>query len=333
MPVAAPIAGGIAAGATSSLLANKGGGSSGNTTTIQQADPWVGVQPSLRNLFAQGNQYAFGPFNAQSYLAANPDVAAAGINPYQHYLNFGISEGRQGSGMSSTPLSYLAPQSSDTLQAQDLIRSRAMDPNSLIAQSQGVLGNTIAGKYLSPDSNPFLKSAVQDALGLAGAAFSKQYGGAAGQGLDNTGYQEALARGLGSAATNAYSSAYQNERQNQLNAMQLAPQMDYANLSILQGLGASEDARKQAEIDAPFQTLQRYQALISGQPGGTTSTQSPYFTNPFANAMGMGLGGLALYRGLGGTGSLFGGGSASGGGTSPFSGQPLGQPDFSAGYY
>jgi len=30
----------------------------------------------------------------RGYLAANPDVAAAGINPLDHYLQFGIFEGR-----------------------------------------------------------------------------------------------------------------------------------------------------------------------------------------------------------------------------------------------
>jgi uncharacterized repeat protein (TIGR01451 family) len=33
-------------------------------------------------------------FNAAYYLAQNPDVAAVGCDPYQHYLNFGWKEGR-----------------------------------------------------------------------------------------------------------------------------------------------------------------------------------------------------------------------------------------------
>lgn len=34
-------------------------------------------------------------FDAERYLALNPDVKAAGANPYQHYLKFGIKEGRR----------------------------------------------------------------------------------------------------------------------------------------------------------------------------------------------------------------------------------------------
>ncbi|SFI92632.1 beta strand repeat-containing protein [Aerobium aerolatum] len=33
-------------------------------------------------------------FNTDEYLAANPDVAAAGVNPFTHYLHFGAAEGR-----------------------------------------------------------------------------------------------------------------------------------------------------------------------------------------------------------------------------------------------
>lgn len=35
-----------------------------------------------------------GLFDADAYLAANPDVARAGVDPLQHYLVHGLSEGR-----------------------------------------------------------------------------------------------------------------------------------------------------------------------------------------------------------------------------------------------
>jgi hypothetical protein len=34
-------------------------------------------------------------FDTKLYLVRNPDVAAAGIDPLQHYLQFGTAEGRQ----------------------------------------------------------------------------------------------------------------------------------------------------------------------------------------------------------------------------------------------
>jgi serralysin len=39
-------------------------------------------------------------FNAQGYLLANPDVAAAGVNPLEHYVRYGAMEGRAGAGVS-----------------------------------------------------------------------------------------------------------------------------------------------------------------------------------------------------------------------------------------
>ena len=36
-----------------------------------------------------------GAFDTLGYLAANADVAVAGVNPLDHYLTFGIYEGRQ----------------------------------------------------------------------------------------------------------------------------------------------------------------------------------------------------------------------------------------------
>jgi serralysin len=37
---------------------------------------------------------AIPPFDTLGYLGANPDVAAAGVNPLDHFLSFGAQEGR-----------------------------------------------------------------------------------------------------------------------------------------------------------------------------------------------------------------------------------------------
>jgi hypothetical protein len=195
------------------------------------------------------------------------------------------------------PYNYVANQSPFTRQAQELTAQRALDPNSLVGRSQGVLGDTIGGKYLSPDSNPFLKASVQDALGLAGSAFAGQYGGNGGSNLSNSGYQEGLARTLGNVATSAYSNAYGSERQNQLNATQAAPTLDYANLNQLAGVGAQQENLSQQQYQSPWENLARYQAAIQGNVGNLNTTQTPYFTNPFASMAGGALGGAALYNG------------------------------------
>jgi hypothetical protein len=175
-------------------------------------------------------------------------------------------------------------------QAQNLTAQKALDPNSLTSQSQGVLGNTISGQYLNPSTNPAFAGAVSDALGQAKSAFAGQYGGNAGSNLSNSGYQEGLARNLGAVATNAYANQYTQERQNQMNAMQMAPAMDFANINQLAGVGAAQD-------NAPWQQYQRLQGILSGAGGGQGTQQTPYYTNPFSTMMGGALGGAALYNG------------------------------------
>jgi hypothetical protein len=225
----------------------------------------------------------------------------AGVQP--HLLNvFGGAEGLYNRG----PFNYLTSQSPFTRQAQELTTRRALDPNSIFGHAQGALGDTISGKMLSPDSNPHLRASVQDALGLAGSAFAGQYGGAAGQNLGNSGYQEALARGLGATATNAYANAYGQERQNQLNALQLAPTIGNLDAMQLAGVGAEQDALSQKQYLSPWENLARYQSMLAGNFGGTTTTETPFFTNPFASAMGGALAGGGISRMFGGGGGLTG---------------------------
>ena len=64
--------------------------------------PWrtVGVG-AVNRLDAESNY-----FNGSAYLSANPDVAAAGMDPYQHYLQYGRAEGRAatpGSNFQASP--------------------------------------------------------------------------------------------------------------------------------------------------------------------------------------------------------------------------------------
>jgi hypothetical protein len=117
--------------------------------------------------------------------------------------------------------------------------------------------------YLNPESNPAFRNSVNDALGLAKSQFAGQYGGPAGQNLGNSGYQEALARGLGSAATNAYADQYNKNAAAQLSAVSAAP-----------GLAA-----------AP---LEQYKSLLAaGLPFSQSTNQTPYYQNNTAQTLGI----------------------------------------------
>jgi hypothetical protein len=53
------------------------------------------LTPEARDLFQT--------FDAQAYLGANPDVKAAGVDPFTHYLNYGKKEGRQFTAKAAAP--------------------------------------------------------------------------------------------------------------------------------------------------------------------------------------------------------------------------------------
>jgi hypothetical protein len=139
-------------------------------------------------------------------------------------------------------------------------------------RASGALNPYLSSNFLNPETNPAFSSAVSDALGLAKSQFAGQYGGQAGQNLGNSGYQEALARGLGSAATNAYANQYNKNAANQLAAIGAAPAFDQAT--------------------SPFANLERYKSLLSlGTGFGTSQSSQPTYTNPFAGALGGALAG------------------------------------------
>lgn len=203
-----------------------------------------------------------------------------------------------------------------TTQGLNLTAQRGLAGSPLTSAMQGQLTDTLQGKYLDPNTNPYLAKSVDDALGLAKSNYLGLYGGAAGNNIGNSGFQEGLTRNLGSVATNAYMNAYQQARQNQLQAASLVPSaqnMDYQNLSAVTGAGTGLQ-------NLPFAGVNNYASTLGLAPGGggTTTTSSPYFTNPAANALGLGMGAASLYNmgsqsGLwSGIGNMFGGGGGGG---------------------
>ena len=175
---------------------------------------------------------------------------------------------------SSTFNPFAAPYLTSAFQgAQNIYNSGG---NGLFGQAENQVRSTLNGDYLNPNSNPYLAQSVNDALGLAKSSFAGQYGGEAGANIGNSGYQEGLARTLGNIATNAYSNAYGQERQNQLAAIPFAASLPYANVAGYEG------------------------ALSPGLGFGTTTNQGyqeqPYYQNNTANTLGVLAGGAGLFK-------------------------------------
>jgi hypothetical protein len=52
------------------------------------------LKPVVHVRFIDGKPVLPDDFNDAKYLELNPDVAAAGVNPREHFLHFGAKEGR-----------------------------------------------------------------------------------------------------------------------------------------------------------------------------------------------------------------------------------------------
>lgn len=285
--------------APQNAMNNVFGAQSGKVTTNRSESiaPWANQQPYLHDLFSK----------AQDAYVHNPQVAAQ--SPY-------------------------------TQAAQALTAQRALAGSPVTDAMQANIQDTLGGRYLNAgygaNENPYLENAISRALDKAKGSFLDTYGGAHTD-LQNSGFKEGLSRVLAETATDAYNQNYQTERNRQMQAAALAPSaalQDYLNLQQLAGAGSSQEARSMYEIAAPWMAIAQYQNALAGNYGreGTGSEEKPYFYNPWANMMGMGSMGMGMFK------NFKGSGSPSGGGTeyadySAYSGQDLGQADYSAGFY
>lgn len=97
---------------------------------------------------------------------------------------------------------------------------------------------TANGDYLTPDSNPYLQQAVQNALDQAQSTIAGQFnqGGRYGSGM----MAGTEAQQLGNIATNAYANAYNTERANQLAAQNSIGQL--YSTGVDQGISAQNAA-------------------------------------------------------------------------------------------
>lgn len=164
-----------------------------------------------------------------------------------------------------------------------------------------------SGSMLSPDSNPWLKGMYEDAAGAMRGQVASQFAGAGRYGSGAN--QEILGRGLGQLANQMYGGAYQQGVGQMLSASMLGDQLTGQNtdrrmraMAMQPSMMGAQDNDlyrlgqvQQAQIDAPWQNLQRYMGIVN--PGinfGSTQTQStPSYSNPVGQGLGLLGGGLS----------------------------------------
>ncbi len=248
-----------------------------SSTTTREIPSWA--QPAAQDLLARGQSLS--------------------NTPYQTY------NGQRIANMTD-------PQNQGLQQIQD--RAANGSPEETAARQNYV--DTMSGKYLSPDSNPYLKGMVNTALNDVQGRVNSQFGG---NNYGTTAHQETLQRGLSDAATNAYGQAYTNERNNQLKDASLSGQygnIDYNNAQQLIGVGDIQRQESQdqlnnqysdwlAQQNQPYRQLDVLANSLGAAVNGQGSVQAagyasnPYTANRYANAVGTGLAGYGLLSGMG----------------------------------
>lgn len=256
-------------------------GGGGTTQTVQKSDPWSGVQPYLVGNGTSNTQ----PQYIKQYSPGTYNVAEASYDggSWIDVPNPAYAPGTPDTGLYGR-VAALAQQPQNPLvtQSQNMLLADANNPNSAVNQGQGVFNSTVRGDYLNPETNPYFRASVNDALGMAKSQIAGQYGGFGGKNLSNSGYQENLGRGLGAVATNAYANQYNAERQNQMAALAQIPAM--GNLAANQ-IGQVGQQQRGYEWDQ----LMKANQIFSGAQGGTTTGQVPYTDNTAAQLAGLGM--------------------------------------------
>ena len=167
----------------------------------------------------------------------------------------------------------------------NMVAQRALGGDQLINAGYGNVMDTLSGKYMDPNTNPYLKQntqmAMDQAMGTINAQFNRPgaFGGTAHQGV--------AANQLGNIAAQMYGQNYAQERANQLQAWNAAPtfgNMAYQDASQLIGAGQTlqDEAQKyldwdlqqfQEQQDYPYKNLAAAAGVFGTNLGGTSVTK------------------------------------------------------------
>lgn len=253
--------------------------SGGDTTTVEKADPWIGQQPYLTDLFSRAQQRMRSEM--PQYF---PGSTVAGFDPLQ-------LEGQEGA------LAY----------------ARGEGTQSAGAAQKALQFNL--GDVLYPESNPALRAAVSGAVRpvtenltenllpaiRSGASGAGQYGStrqaiAEALALDRT------SKTIGDISSRMYSDAYGQGLAAQSRALSLTPEVIKAGAmpsAMISGVGGERQSMAQALIDAELarwnfdqnkeaNKLKEYGDIIRGQTGGgeRTITGPRPQPNPWTSTLG-----------------------------------------------
>jgi hypothetical protein len=252
-----------------------GGGSqpSGQTTTVQKADPWPGQQPYLAQTF-QGAQNLYENYSPGYY----PNSTNAPMNEWQGNALTGVY-------------------------------NRGLGGSAVDAGAQNLATNTLGGAFLG--DNPYFAQVQQSMADKITPQVMSQFAeaGRYGSGAAPAALASALADKTGQMAYQNYG----DERARQMATMALSPAVsgtDFTNLNAAMQAGGALQGQQQNAINAdaaryayyqglPQQSLANYAGIVTPPvAGGVSQTSSPYYQNQTANALGTATGLLGVGSGI-----------------------------------
>jgi hypothetical protein len=207
--------------------------------------------------------------------------ATAPWKAQQPYLKDLMSQAQQ---LTSVPMQYYPGQTiagftDAQTQAQQEALTRANAGSPLLSGAQQGVQDTMSGKYLNPDSNPYLNYYTDRAFQKALPQFDNTAVAAGRYGSDAWGVGKGTT--MADITGNIYGGAYNAERANQMAAYGMAPGLaaqDYADIAQKAAVGQEQQSMNQAQIDAarqkyewgqaePYNRLGAYQGLVTGNYG------------------------------------------------------------------
>lgn len=234
----------------------------------------------------------------------------APYGPYQPYIGTALGQAAnllQSGGPQYYPGQQVASFNPTQQKAMKAIVGAGMNGSQALTAAQG-FDQTLLDS--GGGSNPYLDQMYNQA---AGATQNQLSGEFAGMGRNAVASQPLRAEQLNNLATSMYGGQYQNDMQNALAAGNQAQSLygtQMQGLQAAEGVGQQTQGQSQKLIDAskaafdynqnlPWNTLQRYEGLITGMMPGSGQTTSPNMTNPGANLLNTALGAQQLYKGMG----------------------------------
>lgn len=248
-----------------------GGGGGGTTQTVQKSDPWSGQQPYLEQTMQQAQ------------------------NLYNN----------QGDWPQYYPSSTVQPFNSMEKGAINNLYDTGTNGTSALNSANDSLTKFNNGDYLSA-GNPYFGQMAQSIASQVTPQIESQF--TQGNAMNNPAAAYATSQGIASAiAPYAYQN-YSDQLGNMVKTAALSPETQAATLQgqqVALGAGQAQQQQDQSQLgdtvnrynynqQLPFQMLNQYANSINGNYGGTSTLTQPYYSNSLGNALGTGLGALAL---------------------------------------